>query len=115
MKPFVNIQGYFVSKMPAYSKKPNSNAYNSLMSTFSRIYNLLDHPSKDNYTSKYSRYNLFVTGTACNSESVDDGNHSDKEAKTGQLMVNEGMSKEHSYCCCVNGHISCGIVGFCYY
>lgn len=103
VKPCINIQGYFVYDASLLKKNLESlNSYNSLMGTFSRIYNLLDHPSKDNYKSKYSRYNLFVTGTACNSGSVDDGDHSDKEAKTGQsLMVRtECMLKEQCYSHC---------------
>lgn len=67
--------------MIAYSKKPRPDAYNSAMSTFSRIYNLLEHPSKDNYTSKYSRYNIFVTST--NREALGDNKHNDEDSSTG--------------------------------
>lgn len=68
--------------MIAYSKKPRPDAYNSIMSTFSRIYNLLEHPSKDHYTSKYSRYNTFVTST-CNHETVGAEKHKNEDSSTG--------------------------------
>ena len=84
--------------MIAYSKKPRLDAYNSLMSTFSRIYNILDHPSKNNYASKYSRHTFFVTGTACNNGNMDADNDNDKEARTGQykLMLSECVSRDHA-------------------
>ena len=50
--------------MIAYSKKPRPDAYNSMMSTFSRIYNLLEHPSKNHYKTKYSRYSAPVTNAS---------------------------------------------------
>ena len=50
--------------MIAYSKKPRPLAYNSMMSTFSRIYNLLEHPSKNNYSTKYSRYSAPVANAS---------------------------------------------------
>ena len=50
--------------MIAYSKKPRPDAYNSIVSTFSRIYNLLEHPSKNCYTTKYSRYSAPITNAS---------------------------------------------------
>lgn len=50
--------------MIAYSKKPRPDAYNSEMSTFSRIYNLLEHPSKNHYTTKNSRYCALITNAS---------------------------------------------------
>lgn len=66
--------------MISYSKKPRPDAYN--MSTFSRIYNLLEHPSKDHYTSKYSRYNAFVISTF-NHGNMGDDKHKDEDSSTG--------------------------------
>lgn len=49
------------------------------MSTFSRIYNLLEHPSKNHYTTKYSRYSALIT------------NASD------EMMVDDKHEKEDTY------------------
>lgn len=49
------------------------------MSTFSRIYNLLEHPSKNRYTTKYSRYSALIT------------NASD------EMMVDDKHEKEDTY------------------
>lgn len=53
--------------MITYSKKPRpDHAYNSMMSTFSRIYNLLEHPSKNHYKTKYmySRYSAPIANAS---------------------------------------------------
>ena len=60
--------------MIAYPNMPTNAYHDKFQSSFSRIYNLLDHPSKDHYTSKYSRYNnVFVIST--NHGTVDQGNY----------------------------------------
>ena len=68
--------------MIAYSKIPGpiGNAYHDrFQSTFSRIYNLLDHPSKDHYASKYSRYkNIFVINANQGTTVCGDGNHNEE-------------------------------------
>ena len=66
--------------MIAYSKKPRPDGYNSEMSTFSRIYNLLEHPSKNQYTTKYSRYSALIT-TACDETMVDDKHEKEDTCK----------------------------------
>jgi len=62
--------------MIAHSKKPRPDAYSNMMSTFSRIYNLLEHPSKTHHTAKYSRYSAPITNAS--DETMGDGKH-DKE------------------------------------
>ena len=66
--------------MIAYSKKPRPDAYNSRMSTFSRIYNLLEHPSKNHYTTKYSRYSGLITN-ARDETMVDDKHEKEDTCK----------------------------------
>lgn len=67
--------------MIAYSKKPRPNAYSSEMSTFSRIYNLLEHPSKNHYTTKYSRYSALITNAS--DETMVDDKHEKEDTYKG--------------------------------
>ena len=66
--------------MIAYSRKPRPDAYNSMMSTFSRIYNLLEHPSKNHYKTKYSRYTAPITN-ASDEMMVDNNRDKDDSCK----------------------------------
>lgn len=72
--------------MLSYEKIPVPCTYGNFHSTFSRIYNLLDHPSKDYYQSKYSRYNGIVLSTN-EGASMDDVNHNKKDPGTGWLVL----------------------------
>ena len=72
--------------MLSHEKIPVPYTYGNFHSTFSRIYNLLDHPSKDHYQSKYSRYNGIVLSTN-EGASVDDVNHNKKDPGTVWLVL----------------------------
>ena len=72
--------------MLSYEKIPVPCTYGNFHNTFSRIYNLLDHPSKDYYQSKYSRYNGIVLSTN-EGASKDDVNHNKKDPGTGWLVL----------------------------
>lgn len=72
--------------MLSYEKIPVPCTYGNFHSTFSRIYNLLDHPSKDYYQRKYSRYNGIVLSTN-EGASMDDVNHNKKDPGTGWLVL----------------------------
>ena len=72
--------------MLSHEKIPVPYTYGNFHSTFSRIYNLLDHPSKDYYQSKYSRYNGIVLSTN-EGASVDDVNHNKKDPGTVWLVL----------------------------
>lgn len=72
--------------MLSYEKIPVPCTYGNFHSTFSRIYNLLDHPSKDYCQSKYSRYNGIVLSTN-EGASKDDVNHNKKDPGTGWLVL----------------------------
>ena len=51
-----------------------------MMSTFSRIYNLLEHPSKNRYSTKYSRYSAPVAN-ASNEMMTDEKHDKDDSCK----------------------------------
>lgn len=70
--------------MLACTKMPGTNAYHDrFQSTFSRIYNLLDHPSKDQYSSKYSRHNNVVVISSYPVTKWHDDNHSEEVPSEG--------------------------------
>lgn len=85
--------------MLSYEKIPVPCTYGNFHSTFSRIYNLLDHPSKDYYQSKYSRYNGIVLSTN-EGASKDDVNHNKKDPGTGWLVLLSAKWESWANCKC---------------
>lgn len=72
--------------MLSYENIPVPCTYGNFHSTFSRIYNLLDHPSKDYYQSKYKRYNGIVLNIN-EGASKDNVNHNKNDPGTGRLVL----------------------------